>query len=196
VNFGLALSVFALLFIAEFPDKTMIATVIMGSRSRPLPVWLGASCAFIVHMALACLAGRFLGLLPHRAVEALITVLFLGGAAYLFFVPEKKEIEEGEREAQPERPGAFVKVAATAFGVIFIGEFGDLTQIITANFVAKTHDILTVFLAASLAMVSVSALGTFGGSAMLRVVPLEKIRKGGALVLAGFGVYSLATLLF
>ena len=78
--------------------------------------------------------------------------------------------------------------------MIFVGEFGDLTQIITTNFAARSHQGLTVFLAACAAMISVAALGAFGGKALLRVVPLQKIRLGGGVLLAGFGIYTLITL--
>jgi putative Ca2+/H+ antiporter (TMEM165/GDT1 family) len=194
VNLGLAATVFAVMLVAELPDKTMIATVVMGSRARPAAVWAGASCAFVIHMGIASVAGHFLSLLPRRAVEAVVTVLFLTGAAYLLFVPEKEEVALGEAEAEPERPGAFVKVAATAFGVILIGEFGDLTQIMAANFVARSHQVWTVFFAGSLALISVSALGSFGGQALLKVLPLSRIRRVGGIVLACFGaieIYSL-----
>ena len=62
-------------------------------------VWLGASAAFAVHVTLAVVAGRLLELLPHRALEIVVTVLFLAGAVYLLFVPEKSEEEKGEAEA-------------------------------------------------------------------------------------------------
>ena len=193
MNYALALTVFGVLFVAELPDKTMIATVVMGSRSRALPVWVGASVAFTIHMGIASIAGHFLELLPHRLLEISVTVLFLGGAAYLLFVPEKAELEKGEEEAEAETAGTFLKVAATSFAVIFIGEFGDLTQILAANFVARSHQAWTVFIAGSLALISVSALGSFGGKALLRVLPLAKIRLGGGVLLAGFGIYSLVS---
>ena len=155
-----------------------------------------ASLAFIVQMGIAAVAGHFLTLLPHRAVEALVTALFLGGAAYLLFVPESAEEERGEEEGEAEQPGTYLKVALTAFGIIFVGEFGDLSQILAANFVAKSHQAWTVFVAASAALICVSAIGSFGGRALLRVLPLEKIRMGGGILLALFGLYSLYQVIF
>ena len=97
MNFVVVATVFAWSRVAELPDKTMIATLVMGSRVRPVLVWLGASAAFLVHAVLAVVAGRLLELLPHRALEIVVTVLFLAGAAYLLLVPEKAEEEKGER---------------------------------------------------------------------------------------------------
>jgi hypothetical protein len=131
VQLGIVAIVFALVFVAELPDKTMIATLIMGSRYRPLLVWIGATVAFAIHAGLAVAVGQLLQLLPHRWIEAVTAGLFAGGAAYLLFVPEKVQEEEGEKEADTTHRGA--KTIGAAFLVIFVGEFGDLTQILTAN---------------------------------------------------------------
>jgi Ca2+/H+ antiporter, TMEM165/GDT1 family len=191
MNLALALSVFGVILVAELPDKTMIATIIMGSRGSSTAVWVGASVAFAVHMAIAALAGRLVALLPHRAVEAVVTALFLAGAAYLLLVSESEEQEEGAAEAEAERPGAFLKVAATAFAIIFVGEFGDLTQIVAMNFSASSHQPATVFVAATAAMVTVAALGAYGGRLLQRIVPLATIRKVGGVLMAGLGIWSL-----
>ena len=61
---------------------------------------------------------------------------------------------------------------------------------------AKSHQAWTVFVAASAALICVSAIGSFGGRALLRVLPLEKIRMGGGILLALFGLYSLYQVIF
>jgi len=187
------LGVFALIFVAELPDKTMIATLIMGSRYRPVLVWIGATAAFTIHAAIAVLAGRLLALLPHAWVEGVTALLFAGGAAYLLFVPEEKEEEEGAEEVEAAPAG--LRPIATAFAVIFVGEFGDLTQILTANLAAKYHEPWSVFIGAVAALTAVGALGAFGGRALLRVLPLGVIRKAGGVLLAGFAIYSLVALI-
>jgi putative Ca2+/H+ antiporter (TMEM165/GDT1 family) len=193
VQLGVVATVFVLVFVAELPDKTMIATLIMGSRYRPLLVWLGATMAFFLHAALAVAVGQLLQLLPHKWIEAITAVLFAAGAVYLIFVPEKEQEEEGESEADTARKS--LRTVGAAFLVIFVGEFGDLTQILTANLAAKYHAPLTVFVGAFGALTTVAALGAFGGRALLRVAPLGVIRKIGGVLLAGFAVYSLVELL-
>jgi len=194
VNAGLIATVFVIVGVAELPDKTMIATLVMGSRARPVFVWIGAAAAFTVHVTLAVVAGRLLTLLPHTALEIVVTILFLGGAAYLIFVPERAETAKGEREAQPEHPGTPWRVIATAFGVILVGEFGDRTQLLAVNFVARTHEPVSVFIGALAALISVSALGAFGGRALLKLVPLAVVRRVGGVVLLGFAAYSIYAL--
>jgi putative Ca2+/H+ antiporter (TMEM165/GDT1 family) len=193
VQLGVIATVYALIFVAELPDKTMIATLIMGSRYRPVLVWLGATSAFAVHAGLAVAVGQLLQLLPHRWIEGVTAVLFGAGAAYLLFVPEKEEEQEGEEEADTTRKAA--RTVGAAFLVIFVGEFGDLTQILTANLAAKYHAPAEVFIGAFAALASVSALGAFGGRALLRYLPLAVIRKAGGVLLAGFAIYTLVTLI-
>ena len=192
MQLGLILGVFALIFVAELPDKTMIATLILGSRHRPVLVWIGATAAFGFHAGIAVLAGRLLALLPHRWVELVTALLFAGGAAYLLLVSEEEAEEEGEEEVE-EAPGG-LRPIATAFLVIFVGEFGDLTQILTANLAAKYHQPLSVFIGSFTALAAVAALGAFGGRALLKVLPLAVVRKAGGVLLAGFAVYTLITL--
>ncbi len=192
MQFSVIATVFVIIFVAELPDKTMIATLIMGSRYRPLLVWIGATAAFGIHAAVAVAVGQLLQLLPHKWIEAVTAVLFAAGAAYLLFVPEKVEEEEGEEEADSARKG--LKTVAAAFLVIFIGEFGDLTQILTANLAAKYHAPAEVFIGAFAGLASVAAVGAFGGRALLRILPLAVIRTAGGVLLAGFAVYTLVQL--
>ncbi len=192
MNLSITLTVFLLVFLAELPDKTMIATLIMGSRSRPVAVWIGAVLAFAVHVTVAVAVGRLLQLLPHRWVEGVTTALFAAGAAYLFFVPEKQQEEAGAKEAERARKG--LRTVGASFLVILVGEFGDLTQILTANLAAKYHAAVSVFVGALAGLAAASALAAFGGQALLRVLPVAIIRKAGGVVLAGFAVYTLVTL--
>jgi Ca2+/H+ antiporter, TMEM165/GDT1 family len=195
MDFAVIATVFVVILIAELPDKSMIATLVMGSRSNPFFVWIGASSAFLVHTVLAVVAGKLLLLLPHTVLEIIVTVLFVGGALYLLFVPEKEEESKGEDEAEDEdRAAVGFRIAATAFGVIFIGELGDITQLLTINLVAKYHAPLEVGIGAGLAFITDAALGAFAGRALLRVLPLAKIRIAGGLVFLGFAGVTLYNL--
>jgi Ca2+/H+ antiporter, TMEM165/GDT1 family len=83
VDLAIPATVFAVVFLAELPDKTALASLILGSRYRPVFVFTGVAAAFAVHVALAVTAGSLLGLLPHRAVEAVVAALFALGAVLL-----------------------------------------------------------------------------------------------------------------
>jgi Ca2+/H+ antiporter, TMEM165/GDT1 family len=189
------LVVLGVMFLMELPDKTMIALIVMGTRARPLMVFLGGACAFVAQMALAVGAGSLLTLMPRTAKDSIIATLFFLGAAYLLFVPEKGAEVKGADAGERERRASPWREALTAFTVIFVGEFGDLTQIQAANFAAK-YNWRPVFLASALALVAIAALGAWGGQRLQQIVPLAVVRKVGGLVFLGYGavtVFQMAT---
>jgi putative Ca2+/H+ antiporter (TMEM165/GDT1 family) len=194
MNAGTFVGIMALMFVLELPDKTFLATVIMATRARPLMVVIGGSAALVIQMGIAVGAGTLLTLFPVHWKDLIVGVLFLAGAAYLLFVTESEEEEKGRREAAIEKVGTRWKEISTAFAVLFIGEFGDLTQIQAANFEAKLHQPLEVFLASSLALVAVTFIGAYSGRALQRKVPLHRVRLGGGLIFAGLGLWTLISL--
>jgi putative Ca2+/H+ antiporter (TMEM165/GDT1 family) len=194
MNVGAFVGIMALMFVLELPDKTFLATVIMATRARPLMVVTGASLALTVQMGLAVGAGTLLTFFPVHWKDLIVGALFLAGATYLLFVPESAEEEKGRREGTIEEAATHWKEITTAFVVVFIGEFGDLTQIQAANLEAKLHRPLEVFLASSLALITVSFLAAYSGRALQQRVSLKHIRLFGGLVFAGLGLWTLIAL--
>lgn len=178
--------VFGVVFLAELPDKTALAGLVLGTRYRASYVFAGVAAAFAVHVVLAVAAGSVLTLLPQQLVHALTGVLFLGGAAVLLM----KKDEEDEEVRKPEDQ-SFWKVSGAGFMLILVAEFGDLTQIMTANLAARYDDPLSVGLGAVLALWAVAGLGIVGGKALMKRVPLRLITKVAALLMLGLGVWSL-----
>lgn len=178
--------VFGVVFLAELPDKTALAGLVLGTRYRASYVFAGVAAAFALHVALAVAAGSVLTLLPQQIVQALTGVLFLGGAAVLLM----KKDEDEEEIRKPENQ-SFWKVSGAGFMLILVAEFGDLTQIMTANLAARYDDPLSVGLGAVLALWAVAGIGIVGGKALMRRVPLQLITKVAALVMLGLGVWSL-----
>jgi Ca2+/H+ antiporter, TMEM165/GDT1 family len=187
VHLALAATVFAVIFLAELPDKTALASLILGSRYRPPYVFAGVAVAFAVHTTLAVTAGGLLGLLPHRALQIIVAVLFGLGAILLL----RGRRGHGEHlDLHGHQPG-FWRVAATSFAVILVAEFGDLTQIATAALAARYHDPVSVGAGAVLALWAVAALAIVGGRGLLKVIPIAWITRAAAavmLVLAGFSL--------
>ncbi|MFF8472339.1 TMEM165/GDT1 family protein [Streptomyces sp. NPDC015414] len=178
--------VFGIVFLAELPDKTALAGLVLGTRYRASYVFAGVAAAFLVHVVLAVAAGSVLTLLPQQIVHALTGVLFLGGAAVLLL---KKD--EDEEEIKKPADQSFWKVAGTGFMLILVAEFGDLTQIMTANLAARYDDPLSVGIGAVLGLWAVAGLGIVGGKALMKRVPLRLITQIAALLMLGLGVWSL-----
>lgn len=191
MNFAIAATTLALVVPAELPDKTFISCIVLSSRYRALPVWAGASAALVLQAAIAVVAGRLLDLLPHRAVEGVVAALFIGGAAYLLFVPEKAEEAKGERLGEKPQEVKGFRVALTAFTIVALAEFGDITQVLIANLSARYHDALSVFTGASVGFCLVAVVGVVGGKTLTRYVPLARVRQLSGLALLGFGIYTI-----
>ncbi|MFI1568299.1 TMEM165/GDT1 family protein [Streptomyces sp. NPDC020490] len=186
ISFTVLALTFGVVFLAELPDKTALAGLVLGTRYRASYVFAGVAAAFVLHVTLAVAAGSVLTLLPQRILHVLTGVLFLGGAAMLLF----KKGDDDEEIRKPENQ-SFWKVAGAGFMLILVAEFGDLTQIMTANLAARYDNPLSVGLGAVLALWSVAGIGIVGGRALLRRVPFVLITKVAALLMTGLGVWSL-----
>ena len=191
--------VFGLIFLVELPDKTFIATLVMATRFRPLLVWIGVSLAFLVQTAVAVTAGGLLARLPRTPVEIFAGLMFLVGGILLIRGAAAADGEEAETEeefgAKANKAAKGWHVVTLCFTILFLAEWGDLSQILTASMVLKYHDPVSVFVGAFLALATVSALGAALGRTLLtkmRLSTLRRIGGGVCLVLAAFTFAQLA----
>jgi putative Ca2+/H+ antiporter (TMEM165/GDT1 family) len=183
-----ALIVFVAIFFGELPDKTALASLMLGTRYKASLVFTGVAAGFLVSVAIAIAAGSLLRLIPHRPLQVVVAVLFAAGAVLL--LREGSDDDEDEQEA-PAAGLSPLRVVITSFVVIVVAEFGDITQILTANFAAKYHDPVPVAIGAVLALWCVGALAIVGGQALLRRISLRLITRIAAaimVVLAGVSV--------
>ncbi|MET9932543.1 MULTISPECIES: TMEM165/GDT1 family protein [unclassified Streptomyces] len=180
------LTAFGLIFLAELPDKTMFASLAMGTRMRPLYVWIGTSTAFLAHVAIAVGAGSLLGLLPGWIVKLVSALLFAFGA---FMLLRGGDDDEGDDTGGRTVTG-FWPVFSTAFTAVFISEWGDLTQITTAN-LAATNGTWSTAIGAFAALTSVSALALVAGRFIAKRVPLKTVQRVGGVCMAGLAIWSL-----
>ena len=190
MNFAVVGTVFAIIFAGEVPDKTMVASLVMSTRGRAFEVWLGAAGAFVVHIVIATTLGTVVfHLLAPQVVDAVVAVIFLAGAGIVTAeaIRERRRKEDPEPPpVPPSRPG---RTAATSFAVIFAAEWGDLTQLLTANLAAHYHAPLSVATGAILALCAAAAIVITGGRWLGRAIDPFLIRVVTAVVLAGLGIY-------
>jgi Ca2+/H+ antiporter, TMEM165/GDT1 family len=186
MHLGTVATAFALIFPVELPDKTFVATLVLATRYRPLLVWIGVSAAFVVQCLVAVVAGGLLALLPAALVGAVAGALFLAGAVVLWrgagSADEDEAAEEQEVAARTTADVHGFKVVATSFGVLFLAEWGDLSQLLTAGLAARYSDPVSVFAGSWLALIAVAALAVLLGRTLLRFVRLSTIRRVGAVV--------------
>jgi len=186
---GRFFATFAVVFLAELPDKTMVATLVLTTTyRRAFWVWLGAAAAFLVHVTIAVVAGDLLGRLPERPVKLAVATLFAVGAAVLWR-QRGRGTEEEDLHLHAERSP--IRIAGIAFTTLLVAEVGDLTQLTIASLAASSGQPVPVFLGGLLALWSVAALAAIGGSALLKRVSVRKVRTAAAVVFALLAVVTL-----
>lgn len=191
VNLAVALTTFAVIFPAELPDKSLFASLVLGTRFRPLPVFIGVAAAFGVHVVIAVAIGGVFALLPQRLVLFVAAALFAGGAAWLLLDrADDGDAAETSRAASDAGQGS-LRIALASFGVVFVGEWGDITQLTTANLAARYGDPVSVGMGALLALWTVTALALTLGRGLVRRIPARLVRRLTGVVLTALAAITL-----
>jgi putative Ca2+/H+ antiporter (TMEM165/GDT1 family) len=83
------------------------------------------------------------------------------------------------------------KLFWTTFGAVFLAELGDKTQLAAMTASAKSGALLTVFLAASAALVCATAIGVAVGGALFKVIPEHMLKWVAGLAFIAVGLWVL-----
>ncbi len=87
------------------------------------------------------------------------------------------------------------RLVATTFGLLFIAELGDKTQLAVITLAGQHRKPWPVFLGAALALTAVTLVGVLGGQIIARLVPVDILQKVAAAsfivigILVWFGVF-------
>ena len=178
---------------AELPDKTILATLILSSRYRPGYVLAGAAAGFLVQVVIGVAAGGAISLLPHRPVEGAAAAAFAVGAFLLWRHKEEPSPDASDEGGQDGMRDGFWPVFGTSFAVVFLAEFGDLTQFMTVSLAARFHNPIAVGVGATLALWTAAGLAALVGWRLLKLIPMHWLTRGAAvvmLILAGTSLYA------
>ncbi len=184
IDLRLLLSIFGVIFVAELPDKTALASLVLATRHPPLPVWLGASLALTVQSIIAVTAGSLFALLPARPVHIVTANVFLISALLMW----RRHDDKAEPVAEKAGALGFWRTLGASFGIVFIAEWGDLTQVGTAALAARYHAPLTVLVGSALALWSVAGIAVFVGNRAAKILDPNRTKRVAAVVFALVGV--------
>ena len=183
--------VFAAVFLAELPDKTMFATLLLSTRYRSRSaVWAGVSVAYVGHVVVASVLGGFLSRLPREPVQATIGGLFVVAGLWVLWSSRGTEREESDAGAVPDRV-TWRRTFIVAASTVGVAEFADITQLATAGFAASTGRPVAVGIGAAAALVSVSGLAVLAGRWLVSRVPLRFVQRGAGVLFIALGVVAL-----
>ncbi len=184
-TFNLVLSVFGIIFLAELPDKTSLTALVLATRFSALPVFIGAALALAVQSVIAVAAGSLLSLLPERPVHIGAGLLFVVSAVVMWV--RKEKADEGA-EKTPSGEMSFARTVGGVFLIVFIAEWGDLTQLGTAALAARYRAPLAVFTGATLGLWGALAVAVLVGNRAARLLDPERMTRIAAVVFAGIGL--------
>ena len=176
---------FALIFAAELGDKSQLVCMILASRYRAWPVFLGALTAFVLLNTLAVVFGALLAhSLPEPLIAGIVALLFA-----VFGIHSLRIKAEDENELLPEKNGSHLFL--TTFLLITVAEFGDKTQLAVVALSSSVAP-LAVWLGSTAALASTSALGIIAGRSLLKKIPLVLLHRISGtlfLILAAIAAY-------
>jgi len=179
----LFLTVFGLIFVAELPDKTALAALVLATRHRAVPVLIGAGLALAVQSLVAVTAGQLFSLLPHRPVQVAASLLFLVSAVVMWRRKEETEDDIADGRAS----AGFWSTTGLVFTIVFIAEWGDLTQLATAAMAAEYRAPVIVFTSSTLALWAVAAIAVFVGNRAGKLLDPHLTQRVAAVLFALVG---------
>ena len=119
-----------MIVLAELPDKTAVASLVLATKYRPSVVFIGSAAALAAQSFMAVALGSVIGLLPERPIHIAAGALFL---VFAFLMRSHEEEEEMEEQREVRRRSGTLQGAWVAFVVVFLAEWGDVTQLLTAT---------------------------------------------------------------
>ena len=191
---ALIFSTFCIIFIAELPDKTALAALVLSTRYRARDVIAGAWAAFLVQTVVGVAAGSVLTLLPVQPIRVASGLAFLVFAVLAFRRKDEDEQDEAQAvsaESKPNRPAWLI-----SFLVIFAAEWGDLTQLATAALVARNGNPLAVGIGAVLALWAVTLLAAYSGARLGKFLQPALLNRISGILFAAIGLFIIYAAVF
>ena len=140
-----------LIMLSELGDKTFFIAMILAMRHSRRLVYIGVVTALAAMTILSVFVGQIISLLPQSYIHYGEVLLFLGFGIKLLYdasqMPndsceeEVKEaslvVEQAEKELPPKATS--LAIVLEAFGLTFVAEWGDRTQIATIALAASNN---------------------------------------------------------
>jgi Ca2+/H+ antiporter, TMEM165/GDT1 family len=193
ISAPLIISTFGIIFLAELPDKTALATLALAAKFKPRDVIIGACAAFLIQSVVAVAAGSFLTLLPERPIH------IASGLGFLVFAVLAWRRNQDQPGAQSEGAQAQTFGRHTAwvasFLVVFAAEWGDLTQLATAALVAQNGRPLSIGIGATAALWTVTIIAAVFGARLGKLIAPRVLNAMSAVLFAGIGMLIIAAAL-
>jgi Ca2+/H+ antiporter, TMEM165/GDT1 family len=172
----------AVVAVAEIGDKTQLLAIVLAARfRRPVPIMLGILAATLLNHAAAAglgyLVSQWLAGPTFRIVVGVAFIVMAGWA----LIPDKDDPNAAKRPAH----GVFL----TTLVAFFLIEIGDKTQVATSLLAAQFRNIELVTVGTTVGMMLANVPAVLLGGALIKVIPLQHVRRAAAFLFAAIGVW-------
>jgi putative Ca2+/H+ antiporter (TMEM165/GDT1 family) len=203
MDWNVTLTTFGLIFVAELGDKTQLAVLAQTCKhGRPWAVFLGASTALAAVTALGAAGGRVIGqVIPPpvlhwgAALAFVVMGLLIGRQAVRGEVDESAsetacDLPDEQNVGAPATPirAQSWRTFGSTFGLLFVAEMGDKTQLAVLSLAGKVANPWPVFIGGGLALTAVTACGVIGGQGLSRIIPQRVLLWISAVAFVVMGV--------
>lgn len=171
--------------IAEMGDKTQLVVIAMTKKYKVRHIVLGILLAILADNAVAVLLGKVLADLLNP-----VAIGLAAGLLFLYFAVASVKNGEEEQSSVQSKCGPVLGIGMT----FFLAEFGDKTQLATANLAAASgapYAFLAVLLGATAGMMAANLLALVFGLKLGRHIPDKVFRWLSVGVFAVFGITTL-----
>ena len=179
-------SSYLLIFAAEIGDKSQLVCMILAAKYRALPVMFGSVVAFMLLNTLAVIFGLTIAnWIPEALIATIVAILF---AIFGIHALRTEEDTDDDKVETDKVHSIFI----TTFLLITVAEFGDKTQLAVVA-LSSTSIPLAVWIGATVALITTSALGILAGRTVLQRIPITFIHRiSGAIfiLLSLFAAYN------
>ena len=176
---------------AEMGDKSQLVCLVLAARYRAGPVVVGAIAAFVFLNSMAVVIGLTLTqLIELKYLSVVVAVMFL-----VFGIQTLRHINQSHDQTDTVDFSAS-RLVLTTFVLITVAEFGDKTQLAVVG-LSTTQPPLSVWIGATLALISTTLLGVWLGRTLLQRISMTLLHKvSGSLFIilgltAGYQAYQL-----
>ena len=196
---GAFLTIAVTVFIAELTDKDALLLLNLATKMKPLTVFLAGSLAFTLTSAIIVTLGSILVVyVPIFWIKLAGGAIMLGYAVLEYVRGLRIEIGLEKEEERLERQigGGMYAMLGIVGTLMILDLAGDATELLTIVFVARYSEVLLVFAAVVVALVTASAVETLLGTQLRRFLSSANVRRLSILIFLVIGSVVIASTVF
>ena len=180
MSFAFLLTSFIFIFLSAAPGRTTFVLMMLASNGHIKNIFIGAATAFFIQCFISVLLGNILIYLPPSILDLCTGFLFIY-FSYSFWKQSNKSMDLINSSENLTFKSVFL--------IVFMAEFGDVSQLAIATIAAKSHSKLVVFVLAVVAMWIITGISIIIGHNLKKFSKPFLIQKIASIAFFILGLY-------